>query len=280
MMRLCAAVLLFSIAALAGQQKEPQLESLLERAADYVAAYEDRELGNVLASENYLQQSFFSRAGITLPGAQRRTGSDFLIVLVGDDRIGVRKVNAVNGKAVTSSAGNLETIMDDSPEGTRKRIAAFNRESSQYNIGPTYGQFNLPTFALRVVRRSEAPRFSFSRGGGGKINGIQTIEVEFKEVRGPTLVHTPEGESLLSEGRLWIEAGTGRVLKTELKIENRATKTTGRVTVTYATNKTLGILVPDELQEHYQGPQGFVDCTAKYSNFRSFKVDVKSDLPK
>jgi hypothetical protein len=281
-MRLYAAALTIALSTTATQQRDSQLQMVLDRAADYVATYEDRELGNVLTSENYVQRAFRSVGGlgISLPAGQRVTDSDFLIVLVGDDRIGVRKVNRVDGKAVTSAAGNLEAILDDSPDGIRNRIAAFNRESSQYNIGPTFGQFNLPTFALRVLRRSEAARVSFTRRGEDKINGIQTMEIEFKELRGPSLVRTPEGESILSSGRIWIEPTTGRVLKTELRVENRAAKTNGRVTVTYVQNKTLGILVPEELEEHYQGTQAFVDCKAKYSNFRSFRVDVKAEIPK
>ena len=267
------------VAHAAGQERTPELQAVLDRAANYVAAYEDRELGNVMASENYVQSvSSFLGRGLALPGQLRRTESDFLIVLVGGDRMGIRRVNRVNGEAVKSAEVNLEALMDDSQEGIRKRIAALREESARYNIGPVLRQINLPTFALKVVRREEANRFSFVQRGTGKVNGIQGIEVRYQELRAPTLVHGAGGESLVSSGTLWIEPATGRVLKTEFNVENPYSKTKGRITVTYSTNKALGILVPDEMKEHYESEGGIVDCTASYSRFRSFNVDLKSDI--
>jgi hypothetical protein len=52
------------------------------------------------------------------------------------------------------------------------------------------------------------------------------------------------------------------------------------ITVTYAANKALGILVPEEMNETYYNAASplIVRCNAKYSNFRSFNVDVKSSI--
>jgi hypothetical protein len=261
------------------QAQAVDLREVLGRAADYVALYEDSQLGNVLASETYVQSvSNYLSPGIALPRQQRRTESDFLIVLVGSERMGVRRVNRVNGDVVKSAEVNLEALMDDSTAGVRNRIATLREESARYNIGPVLRQINLPTFALKVVRREEAPRFSFVQHGAGKVNGIQGIEVRFQELRAPTLVHGTGGESLISSGTLWIEPATGRVLKTEFNVDNPYSKARGRVTVTYSVNKTLGILVPDEMKEHYESDGGVVDCTASYSRFRSFSVDLKSDI--
>jgi hypothetical protein len=263
----------------AAQQKTLELQTILDRAADYVALYEDRQLGNVLASETYVQSaSYFSAIGNPLQRQQRRTDSDFLIVLIGTDRMGIRRVNRVNGDAVKSAEMSLEALMDDSPQGIRNRVAALREESARYNIGPVLRQINLPTFALKVVRREQAPRFSFVQHGTGRVNGIQGVEVRFQEMRSPTLVHGAGGESLISMGTLWIEPATGRVLKTEFNVENPYAKARGRVTVTYSANKTLGILVPEEMNEHYESDGGIVDCTASYSKFRSFNVDLKSDI--
>lgn len=279
----CLIVAVIAVCLLGGplpaQDEARELQAMLGRAADYVALYEDRQLGNVLAAETYFQtvSSYLAR-GIALPRQQRRTESDFLIVLVGADRMGIRRVNRLNGDPVKSTEVNLEALMDDSPEGVRNRIAALREESTRYNIGPVLRQINLPTFALKVVRREEAPRFSFVQHGTGKVNGIQGIEVRFQELRAPTLVHGAGGESLTSSGTLWIEPATGRILKTEFNVENPYAKAKGRVTVTYSANKALGILVPDEMKEHYETDGGVVDCTASYSRFRSFNVDLKSEI--
>ena len=270
-MFVAAVAVCLQIRTVPAQEAADELQGILDRAAGYVALYEDEQLGNVLASETYVQN--------TAPfWEQRRTESDFLIVLVGDDRMGIRKVNRVDGAAVKSAEESFEAMMDDSPKGILKRIAALKEESSRYNIGPVLRNINLPTFALKVLRRGEAPRFAFTKRGADKVNGIETVEVRFQEQRAPTLVQGKGGESLLSSGAVWIEPATGRVLKTEFFVENPYTqpKVKGRVTVTYSISKALGILVPDEMKERYETDDDVVDCTAKYSNFRSFNVEVKS----
>ena len=274
-----AAVLLMAVAAHGTQTPGTDLAAILDRAADYVAAYEDRDLGNVVSFETYVQDLFLDRGfGLPFSRQQRRTESDFLIVLVGTDRYGVRIVNNVNGKQVKGESRNFDTLLDNSPDGLRKQIAALNLESSQYNLGPVFGQINLPIFALKVVRRSQAPRFSFERRGNSRIGGIQTVEIRFQELRSPTLIHSDKGDSILSSGSLWIEPATGRVFKTEINFENPDTRTKGRVTVTYDADKTLGILVPRELKEHYESKEGYADCLATYARFRSFNVEVKSEI--
>lgn len=263
---------------LPAQDRAAELQAILSRAAEYVAVYEDRQLGNVLVAETYLQTVSMHTGRTGNARQQRRLESDFLIVLVGADRMGIRKVNRVDGVDVKSSEVDLTAMMDDSPEGVRKRIAVLTEESSRFNIGPVLRHINLPTFALKVVRRENAPRFSFTQRGTDKINGIQGVEVRFQEVRGPTLVHGLHGESLPSSGAVWIEPATGRVLKTEFEVENPYAKAKGRITVTYSANKALGILVPDDMKERYETDDGVVECTANYSKFRSFNVDVKSDI--
>jgi hypothetical protein len=263
------------------QDQARALPAILGRAAEYVAEYEDRQLGNVLTAETYLQTvTYYSgRAGVIGGRESRRLESDFLIVLVGDDRMGIRQVNRVDGVAVKNSGASLEALTDDSPAGVRSRIAALKEQSTRYNIGPVLRQINLPTFALKVLRREEAVRFSFVQRGTSRINGIQGVEIRFQELRSPTLVNGIRGESLPSSGAVWIEPATGRVLKTEFAVENPYAKAKGRITVTYSVNKTLGILVPDEMAERYETDDAVVNCTASYSRFRSFNVDLKSDIP-
>lgn len=279
--KLIAVILAVCIAPLSAQERPADVQAILDRAGDYVAAYLDQQLGNVVASETYVQTATFyvNNRGIPLR-QQRRTESDFLIALVGKEHIGIRKVNRVDGVAVKSVEPSLESLLDDSPLGVRKRIAALKEESSQYNIGLVQRTLNVPVFALSVVRREEAGRFSFIKAGTPRINGVQTVELKFREQRSPTLVHGLKGESLISTGSVWIEAATGRVLKTEFYVENPYSEkpAKGRATVTYTSNRTLGILIPERMEEFYETEEGTVSSIANYSNFRSFKVDAKSEI--
>jgi hypothetical protein len=187
-------------------------------------------------------------------------------------------VKRLNGAAVKSTVDSFESMMDASPLGMRQSIKAIQDESSRYNIGGVLRKINVPTFALRVAREAEGDRISFKKSGTDKISGIETWEIKFQEKRSPTLVHGELGESLLSSGSLWIEPGTGRIVKTELKVENPLSKppVKGRIVVTYAVNKALGILVPTQMTENYETVESVVNCIASYSDFRSFKVDASS----
>jgi hypothetical protein len=261
--------------------QQDDLPQVLHRAAQYVEQYEEHELGSLLATENYLQNATSYSAdgrGLVLGRQQSRTQSDFLILILGPERIGLRIVKRLNGAAVKSTVDSFESMMDASPLGMRQSIKAIQDESSRYNIGGVLRKINVPTFALRVAREAEGDRISFKKSGTDKISGIETWEIKFQEKRSPTLVHGELGESLLSSGSLWIEPGTGRIVKTELKVENPLSKppVKGRIVVTYAVNKALGILVPTQMTENYETVESVVNCIASYSDFRSFKVDASS----
>src|SRR5262245_58873489 len=139
-----------------------ELSSVLDRAAEYVARYEDKELGNLLVAETYLQTAItynHEGRGVTHTD-RRRTQSDFLMLAIDQDHVGLRMVNMVDGVAVDNKQKTFETVLGNSSLGVRERIAAVNMASSRYNIGAVRREINVPTFALKVVRKKEAVRFS------------------------------------------------------------------------------------------------------------------------
>src|SRR5262249_16825667 len=140
---------------------------------------------------------------------------------VGSDWQALRKTNELDGRKVKETQSNFETAFDDSPEANTRRISQMKVDSAMYNIGPVRRDINLPTFALRGLRKSQVSRFEFQRTGLTKVEGISTWIVAFKEVRGPTLVHGFGEQDLISHGRLWIEPGSGKVLKTKFVVESR-----------------------------------------------------------
>lgn len=262
------------------QRTQDDLAGVLSRAAQYVADYEEKQLGNLLASEDYLQDVELrgnQRFAAGYRHQQRRTQSDFLILKVGAERVALRRVTRLDGKKIDGSEESFFEL-DNSPEGRRRQIDAIRKESTQYNIGPILRQINVPTFALAVARASESKRFAFVREDTRRIDGVETWEIRFKEQRSPTLTHGLKGESLLSTGALWVEPQTGRILRTEFAVENPFSDppVKGRITVTYRPNKNLGMLVPTEMNEHYESGSALVDCFARYSDFRAFSVDVNS----
>jgi hypothetical protein len=264
------------------QQNSTDLDAVIGRASEYVSQYE-ADLGNLIGGEEYVQTSVWydnSNPPRVAKRMQRRTTSDFLIIQVGEEWAALRKVNRVDGLKVKETAPAFDAAFDNSPETNAKLLQNMKHDSTEYNLGDVLREINLPTFALRVLRKSEVARFSFERTGTAKIDGIQTWKIRFRESPGRSLVQGGKGEPLYSTGTLWIEPESGRVLQTEFIVENpyAQTKVKGDIQVTYGTGKNVKILVPTMMIEHYDSRYNNVDCRADYSNFRPFEVDVKFEI--
>ncbi len=270
------------LVALLLQQPVADLDTVIRRATDYVSRYE-AELGNLIGTEEYLQNATLLDSSIPPRVAQRmqrRTSSDFLIIQVGTEWAAIRKVNRLDGGKVKEKPIPFEDAFDDSPAANSKRLQDMNIESTEYNLGSVRRDINLPTFALKLLRRQEVPRFSFERAGTAKINGIQTWKIRFRETSGQSLVVAATGEVLYSRGMLWIEPDTGRVIQTEFELDNpySVPPVRGHIVVTYNAGKKTQLLVPETMTERYESMYTIVECRADYSNFRPFEVDVKFEI--
>jgi len=270
------------LAAIVAMQNPAALNAVLERATEYVAHYE-AELGNFIGSEEYVQSSVWldnSHPPRVAQRLQRRTSSDFLIIQVGPEWAALRKVNRLDGSRLKQTEPAFENAFDNSPQANARRLEDMKRESTEHNLGDIRRDINLPTFALKVLRKNEVSRFSFEQVGSKKIDGVQTVAVRFRERTGQSLVSGINGEILYSNGTVWIEPETGRILQTEFEVENPYSKSRikGSVLVTYGATKKADILTPVSMIEHYESEYNTVDCTAEYSNFRPFEVDVKFEI--
>jgi len=279
-LRACFFILwVWSLSGLASQ-KPDELQQVLDRAARYVDDYEENQLGNLLVNETYLQNSVYysdDGRGRIIGSEKRRTEADFLMIAVDGDRVGIRQVRTVDSFPVPRK-DNLEAMLDDSPAAVRKRLDELRQDSSRYNIGAVLRKINLPIFALRVARAKESPRFSFEKHGVKKSKSGETWEIRFRELDLPTLTRGLNGEPLFSTGTLWIEANSGRVLKTQIKVSNPYSQhpVTGEIDVTYSEEKQLGMLVPSEMSERYESLVNIVTTEATYSKFRKFNVETSA----
>ena len=280
-----AAALVAVVASSQQPQNSHELISALQRATEYVTQYE-AELGNLIGNEEYVQNAaWLAPTGRGNPMVakrlQRRVSSDFLIIQVGPEWAALRKANRVDGSKVkeTETEPAFKDAFDNSPEANQKRLLAMKAESIRYNIGDIIRDTNLPTVALKVLRESEVSRFVFERAGSSNSEGIQAWVVRFREQASPTLVIGGKGEFLYSNGTLWIEPETGRVLRTEFIVENRyaPARVKARIVVT-SEGKNIKLLLPSLMDEHYESEFNTVDCKAYYSNFRPFEVEVKFDI--
>src|SRR5262249_34885795 len=107
--------------------------------------------------------------------------------------------------------------------------------------------------------------------------GAPALIVEFKETASPAMIRGEAGRDLMAHGRAWIDAPTGRVVKTELQVEQPAIRAV--VTTTFRLEEKSGIGVPVEMREQYTSANGSRTSTvATYGRFRRFDVSAAEDI--
>ena len=150
-------------------------------------------------------------------------------------------------------------------------------EGARYNLGNMRSTLGNPVLALGVLQQSYQPRFRFTVGKEDKSLGPGVAMVEYKEVQSPAMIRGEAGRDLPAHGRLWIDAATGRVLKTELQVEQPAVRAT--ITTTFQAEEKSGIAVPAEMREQYIFANGNrVNTVATYGRFRRFDVNANEDI--
>lgn len=262
-------------------------QDVLERAGAYVQDYHGR-LAAVVAEEHYVQRTTPQlRAGSgtwSLEGAgddrqERRLRADFMLIrgVAGEDAwFAFRDVFEVDGRTVSSQRGRLETWLSESRYSFMSRARALALEQARFNIGDLLRTINVPTLALEFLVPENQKRFRFRRTGTTSIDGVPVTVFSYEERDRPTLIRTPQGKDVVARGTMWIETATGRVRRTELRTGERDhEQARATITVAYALEPRLEMLVPVSMEEHYATRTGAIDCTATYSNFRRFETAAR-----
>ena len=94
----------------------------------------------------------------------------------------------------------------------------------------------------------------------------------------PTFVSTTNGRDLPVNGKFWVDAGSDVVHRSELQAVD--TGLSARIVVTYQQEATLGMWVPQRMEERYRRGRDAVEVigTATYSRFRRFQVSTTEDI--
>ena len=258
----------------------PDVDAVLDKAGDYVAAYERAFLG-VVAEETYRQEvrglagtdprGFAAEAR----GQRRDLKSDMLLVRApaGDRWMQFRDVFEVDGKPVRDRAERLAKLFLQPSASTQQQVDDIAAASARYNIGGVSRNVNLPVLALTVLEPQNRAWFSFK--GGRKSGGA--FELEYQEERGGTLIRTAGDEAMPSRGRFTIDLASGRVLSSELIAESGSLR--ARIEVTYALDPATDLFVPREMREKYVLRDGStIDGRATYAKFRRYQVTVDTTV--
>lgn len=253
---------------------DPELQAVLARASSYADRYVN-ELGNVVAQEKYRQVVRWPYRG----GETRSTLSDLLLVRTKTGWTPFRDVIEVDGKPLPDREDRLRTLFLERPDEAMAEGRRISEEGARYNLGQVFRTINTPTITLGFLLPTVIGGFHFERHGTDKVEGVTTWRLDFVETGRPTqITQASTGRDLPSEGSIWVEPTSGRVVKTRLRNGDEGVFV--EVVVTYRPNDALGPWTPAEMREMYRRPRGgeSIDTEATYLNFRRFIVDTAESL--
>jgi hypothetical protein len=270
----------------------PRLEQVLARTAAYVADFE-RQLSGIVADEDYTQQV---RGGkVAVPEELRRLRSDLLLVKPAgsQDWMQFRDVYEVNGVPVHDRNDRLMKLFIDPGESVNERLRGIIRESARFNIGSIDRTMNVPLLPLRFLEQKNQWRFKFKRSSDTKPgDGVvlsppdagrfristEVWTIQYQEREPGTMVRTTRLRDIFARGRFWIDPADGKVLMSEMILENGSVR--GTMLVNFQSEPIVGLLVPIEMRERYDKTRdgSVIDGFATYGKFRQFKVLVDEKL--
>ena len=294
MKSLCAAIGAAIVLATAapGAEKATTLETVMERAADYVADFH-RQLSSIVAEERYVQDwmRVLDRRRGTNQIAHRELVSDLLLVKPEGFRAWMefRDVFEVDGSPVRERDQRLVKMFLEPSPSTSAQIARILAESARFNIGDIKRNVNTPIFPLLFLEEANHYRFKYKQtadrrpaeaaGDAAAADGAFRVSTEvwviaYEEKEAGTLIKTDGHKDLPAKGRFWIEPATGRVLMSELLVSNRKLRAT--IDVSYQSEPILGLLVPIEMREWYDNmkTRSHIEAVATYGRFRQFQVNT------
>lgn len=288
-MRLATIVAAALAASVVLRAQPPTLDVVLSRAATYVSDFH-RQLSSIVAEERYVQDWTTVRRGPTAPPnvlGHRELKSDLLLVKPGSAAAWMvfRDVFEVDGEPVRDRAERLTKLFLEQSPSTDARIRQILEESARYNLGDVQRNVNSPVFPLLFLERVNQYRFKFKRTNdrvpraasadapqdGAFRTSVEIWTIAYDEKEAATFIRTTEGKDLPVRGRFWIDPATGRVLMSELIAENRVLRAT--IDASYQSEPLLGLLVPVEMRERYEGRRNGsrIDAVATYGRFQQVR---------
>ncbi|MEO5821751.1 MAG: hypothetical protein ABIT71_14710, partial [Vicinamibacteraceae bacterium] len=214
---------------------------------------------------------------------RRELRSDLVLMQVGEDTSWTefRDVFEVDGRAIRPRDGRLEDLLPHAKD--LARASAIVAESARFNIGDVDRNVNTPLFSLRFLEAANQGRFRFARASDGAVApvssgtapaaGVFRVSTEvwviaYREVQPRTLMRTAQRKDQPAAGRFWIEPATGRVLVSELIVDDRRLRAT--IEVSFQSEPLLDMLVPVAMHERYEArkPEAVLEGYATYGTFR------------
>ena len=194
---------------------------------------------------------------------------------------GFRVVVEVDGREVRDRMDRVQEVLTRPTESAIAQWRAMADESARFNLGDVLRSTNVPTFALVVLHQEHRDRFEFKHVDDDQIEGRRVWVIEFKEVRGPTLIIDPiKGINVPIHGRLWVDPTDGLIARSEMKTGRPEGELESEITVRYQPQTELGVWVPHDMRESYKSRgQNLFEGHARYSDYQRYGVSVEEEVP-
>ena len=261
----------------ASAQSPPTLEQLLERMGAYLTEYES-QLSSVVADERFEQNIFRPGAVSRVQGTTLESEVAFIRLPGGAEWLGFRDVKRVNFKAVKHSELSVSEVLT-SAVGDMTKARAIANASAKYNLGLPR-TINVPTAALDIIHPAHRAAHRYQLADEESVGGRRTMVVNFTEIARPTLVREPDGDYLVSSGRVWIDPESGAVWRVEwiYQAEKRYPRAPAppRLRVDFEPHPELGFMVPRVMTEVFSTTSSTRgEGRATYRNYRRFGTSAR-----
>jgi len=257
----------------------PDADTVRDQLDAYLLAYEP-QLSTLVAEELLIQRDGPAR-GASVTAApdtkNRRLISEvaFIGLPGAAGWLGFRRAVNLNGKDLPDAGPPLAVLLTDDDKDDYDQARLLIAESARLNLGLPRTT-NLPNLPLEFLHPRNRRRFAHRIDGSEKIRGITTMRMVLNESSSPTMIQRPEGGDMTSLVTAWIEPGTGRLIRAQVKTRDARIGVLpfdATVWVDFRMEEKLGLLVPVEMKEEfYAGRFREGTGTARYTKYRRFQT--------
>jgi len=259
----------------------PGAPAIAQSAPDAIASVQafaqkyQREAPSLVAREEYVQSLTTPRGGTE----QVTTAELVMVRLQGAAGwVTFRDVLTVDKRTVGDREERLLKLLQSPEPDALTQARKIAQESARFNLGRITRTMNVPDIALEYLQPRQGAHIRFEALRNDTIEGRPVVVLRFWEASGPSIVRDLRGADLRARGRVWAEPGSGAIVRTELLVEDRASR--GSCMVEFGIDPRLGIRVPIKMTERYSMTGETIDAVATYSDFRRYTVSTDEKLTK
>jgi hypothetical protein len=242
----------------------------LELAQRYLTNWQD-QLSAVVAEEHYRQTVRTSNNRVTWQLRDtRQLRSDVLLVKAPADSLWLcfRDVVAVDGASIADRQDRFDALFTH-PSSTvvsdARRIA---EESARFNLG-YFRTVNTPVAALTYLGSRFAAASTWELSVDQRLGKARVWTLAFDQRKPPFVVHEVGRNPVPSSGRLWLQPGSGRILRTEFAVHVLGRP---RVITDFAYVQSVNTWAPVRMEERFENERERIAGLATYARHRAFRT--------